>query len=69
MPSNRFNPRARTGRDLLDSWQKALGYSFNPRARTGRDQIAVINRYLSDVSIHAPARGATKSTQGLISSF
>jgi len=33
--------------------------SFNPRARTGRDLLLVSATAGSDVSIHAPARGAT----------
>jgi len=32
---------------------------FNPRARTGRDLEAVTAAYNINVSIHAPARGAT----------
>ena len=32
---------------------------FNPRAREGRDQSRVGNLFLIQVSIHAPARGAT----------
>ena len=55
-----FNPRAREGRDgsIASRWTHAC--RFNPRAREGRDQ----NNGLRDgrvfeVSIHAPARGAT----------
>ena len=33
--------------------------SFNPRAREGRDQARFQHRRANDVSIHAPARGAT----------
>ena len=36
--------------------------SFNPRAREGRDVIAGKARITSAVSIHAPARGATRRT-------
>ncbi len=32
-----FNPRARTGRDIVPSFRAAVSYGFNPRARTGRD--------------------------------
>ena len=60
-----FNPRSRTGSDLLVVlWLSLLG-SFNPRSRTGSDE------YLSDgevyvvVSIHAPARGATMQCSGV----
>ena len=34
---NRFNPRARVGRDSPDSSVPATRWSFNPRARVGRD--------------------------------
>ena len=34
---------------------------FNPRAREGRDALRADGWYLRSVSIHAPARGATKS--------
>ena len=32
---------------------------FNPRAREGRDDVVCLIRQCGDVSIHAPARGAT----------
>ena len=55
-----FNPRARVGRDedfnsTVDNLQ-----SFNPRARVGRDRrlVSLPLCYLN-VSIHAPAWGAT----------
>ena len=55
-----FNPRARVGRDcrFYRIFQRIL--RFNPRARVGRDLytiIVVLTRL--DVSIHAPAWGAT----------
>ena len=34
--------------------------SFNPRARTGRDVDKVLDQLQGEVSIHAPARGATR---------
>jgi len=36
--------------------------SFNPRAREGRDRVSGSAVSLPNVSIHAPARGATNST-------
>ena len=33
--------------------------SFNPRAREGRDRLKELARQIAEVSIHAPARGAT----------
>ena len=35
---------------------------FNPRARAGRDRLVSLCISCSDVSIHAPARGATVGT-------
>ena len=39
---------------------------FNPRAREGRDSGVRERRNASDVSIHAPVRGATSMTLGSI---
>ena len=73
-----FNPRARTGRDRDSS---SHADSFNPRARTGRDRSSIaiprggiplsraptiFLRRTSDVSIHAPVRGATERS-GVVS--
>ena len=56
-----FNPRARAGRDLgvCHNRMQSRG-RFNPRARAGRDQIAHRLSRGQRVSIHAPARGATR---------
>jgi len=54
-----FNPRARAGRDSGSSTRFRSPSSFNPRARAGRDLRACTMISRSDVSIHAPARGAT----------
>ena len=79
---NRFNPRAREGRDGNERRNISRRTGFNPRAREGRDALTgtekvVIDMFQStrprgarhaplhapkqrgDVSIHAPARGAT----------
>ena len=59
-----FNPRARTGRDLVARPRQGRSKcGFNPRARTGRD-FGHFGDALADqgVSIHAPARGATRTT-------
>jgi len=48
--SHRFNPRARTGRDLMIADVYAVYPRFNPRARTGRDggaSVAIGGRLLS----------------------
>ncbi len=56
-----FNPRARVGRDLpRDPCHIFPLFRFNPRARVGRDGGAKVQTgYPSQVSIHAPAWGAT----------
>ena len=79
----RFNPRAREGRDAFECASIAslspfqstrprgarrssrfilnVSMCFNPRAREGRDvSIYNISIICQDVSIHAPARGATR---------
>ncbi|CFX74670.1 Uncharacterized [Syntrophomonas zehnderi OL-4] len=58
--SMRFNPRTRTGCDDTSSPGVPGGNCFNPRTRTGCDHILAesLQRVLQ-VSIHAPARGAT----------
>ena len=59
---NGFNPRPRTGGDVAPGEDpRLIAPCFNPRPRTGGDvgggvQIAVS----PTVSIHAPARGATR---------
>ncbi len=55
-----FNPRARAGRDAASSARRWTGCCFNPRARAGRDKDDYIYyESAKNVSIHAPARGAT----------
>ena len=56
-----FNSRARKGRDLLHQRHRTCGGCFNSRARKGRDVIIALRVEPHDVSIHAPARGATPS--------
>ena len=57
-----FNPRAREGRDLASpSVFECLPRCFNPRAREGRDRKTACLLSARWVSIHAPARGATRS--------
>ena len=55
-----FNPRTRTGCDSHRAMVWRSTSSFNPRTRTGCDQIGLICFISILVSIHAPARGATK---------
>ena len=56
-----FNPRSREGSDgeLLDPELQI--FCFNPRSREGSDAFRTMRILLhSSVSIHAPAKGATK---------
>ena len=55
-----FNPRAREGRDLLLQLGLLCKACFNPRAREGRDTGEILMFRTYQVSIHAPARGATR---------
>ena len=47
------------GRDALGSPEETAGGRFNPRARMGRDTLADYIKTILEVSIHAPAWGAT----------
>jgi len=55
----RFNPRTRTGCDILLRVNFFVQKCFNPRTRTGCDVRILAICEQSNVSIHAPARGAT----------
>ena len=56
----RFNPRARVGRDWDAPVRVWMRMGFNPRARVGRDaDTASTSIAKFNVSIHAPAWGAT----------
>jgi len=61
--SARFNPRTRAGCDIPFSRYFAIHISFNPRTRAGCDQRNPRCVSPSDVSIHAPARGATNNSR------
>ena len=55
-----FNPRARAGRDMYFVSITQSYPRFNPRARAGRDVLGGdLLAHIIDVSIHAPAQGAT----------
>ena len=55
-----FNPRARAGRDWNSTCPHGHTKGFNPRARAGRDPGFPPASGVPEVSIHAPARGATR---------
>ncbi len=61
-----FNPRAREGRDGGLCREVSPVGRFNPRAREGRDAaVGARGHAVWVVSIHAPARGATRPGVGL----
>ena len=55
-----FNPRSREGSDVKRRKnQIIIILSFNPRSREGSDECMYVDYDYYDVSIHAPAKGAT----------
>ena len=55
-----FNPRSREGSDLTFIISAHLSSDFNPRSREGSDNEALCEMRDTDISIHAPAKGATR---------
>ena len=55
-----FNPRSRAGSDAIISTIVSTGERFNPRSRAGSDPGILGAHAHLIVSIHAPARGATR---------
>ena len=55
-----FNPRSREGSDEHTAGDTAGIFDFNPRSREGSDDVPDEWRIVKpDISIHAPAKGAT----------
>ena len=59
--SQHFNPRSREGSDWLLPARANCRTDFNPRSREGSDGNIFDNPELLEISIHAPARGATEN--------
>ena len=57
--ANDFNPRSRAGSDISGSDITLITDDFNPRSRAGSDAQAEMGRVIDEISIHAPAQGAT----------
>ena len=57
--SGNFNPRSREGSDLAGIALFLALYYFNPRSREGSDEDLYDIMEACDISIHAPAKGAT----------
>ena len=60
LPRSYFNPRSREGSDTVLLAMSDPRSNFNPRSREGSDQIIHILSGSIHISIHAPARGATR---------
>ena len=58
MPLN-FNPRSREGSDTASASSNGSCTDFNPRSREGSDPSNNTVPYPSEISIHAPVKGAT----------
>ena len=56
-----FNPRTHTGCDQITFSTLSIIICFNPRTHTGCDHGEATSRWVRNVSIHAPTRGATRS--------
>ena len=54
-----FNPRSRVGSDLYGYPYHGILVYFNPRSRVGSDHVVVRVAEVQNISIHAPAWGAT----------
>ena len=55
-----FNPRSREGSDTDHDRSGDRRIYFNPRSREGSDNESVYYKAAGKISIHAPARGATR---------
>ena len=54
-----FNSRSREGSDVSRRTDRGRANSFNSRSREGSDKIETVTLPWTEVSIRAPARGAT----------
>ena len=60
-----FNPRSREGSDQLPQDISVQTEDFNPRSREGSDCLVKCIKGYGKISIHAPAKGATKNDDGV----
>ena len=58
-----FNPRSREGSDFQHAAFCKRKRNFNPRSREGSDMITEDSWMTGQISIHAPAKGATKKVK------
>ena len=64
-----FNPRPRAGGDGRFRIRRCGDRYFNPRPRAGGDTNEVFAHSVDEISIHAPAQGATFSVSEMLSMF
>ena len=62
--SHDFNPRSHEGSDAFNILCYLLTFYFNPRSHEGSDTSVEHSPRYSEISIHAPTRGATYSCDG-----
>ena len=55
-----FNPRSREGSDFHLHLNRLHHRDFNPRSREGSDLYRITFLHSNHISIHAPAKGATR---------
>ena len=58
-----FNPRSRVGSDFFESFNLCFCPDFNPRSRVGSDCVGPFSGEGCEISIHAPAWGATMQSK------
>ncbi len=54
-----FNPRSHKGSDVNFRTRRKIYSNFNPRSHKGSDTTDTGGVHMSNISIHAPTRGAT----------
>ena len=59
--SHDFNPRSHEGSDAFNILCYLLTFYFNPRSHEGSDTSVEHSPRYSEISIHAPTRGATSA--------
>ena len=59
LENNYFNPRSREGSDYNSKQSLKGSNDFNPRSREGSDEYRPDVNETVNISIHAPAKGAT----------
>ena len=56
-----FNPRSHEGSDASNPEDLIININFNPRSHEGSDKLFISAPIATNISIHAPTRGATQA--------